>query len=165
MSGDAKIQVCGNVAADPELRFTVSGLAVAGFTVCTSPRKKNAAGEWVDAESAFYRVTVWREVAEHVVDTIRKGQRVLVVGTLKPRQWERENADGTVSKGLSLDLDAEEVGPSLRWATATVRKATRAGSGEPNEDVWSQAIPAGNVDTRTGELVGAAAASADTPPF
>lgn len=89
----------------------------------------------------------------------------MVVGTLKPRAWERENADGTVSKGLSLDVDAEEVGPSLRWATATVRKATRTGGGEPNEDAWAAATPAG-VDARTGELVGAATGPAgDAPPF
>lgn len=113
----------GNATRDPELRYTPAGHAVASFGVAVNTRKKGPNGEWVDGESKFYDVVCWRDLAENVVESITKGTRVVCVGEWDQRSWETD--DG--SKRSKIELVADEVGPSLRWATATVTRTARKG--------------------------------------
>lgn len=126
-----QITFVGNLTGDPETRFTPSGVSVTNFNVAVNHRTKNPAGEWVDGEPTFYRVAVWREYGEHVADSLAKGDQVLVIGKLIVRTWEGE--DG--SKRKELDVSADEIGPTLRWATATLSKASRSSS--PNGSGWT----------------------------
>jgi single-strand DNA-binding protein len=124
MAGDTVITVVGNLTADPELRFTPSGAAVANFTVASTPRTfDRQSGEWKDGEALFLRCNIWRQAAENVAETLTRGARVIVQGRLKQRSFEtREGEKRTV-----VELDVDEVGPSLRYATARVNKAGRSG--------------------------------------
>ena len=126
MAGETIITVVGNLTADPELRFTPSGAAVANFTVASTPRTLNKqTNEWEDGEALFLRCSIWRQAAENVAESLTKGTRVVVQGRLKARSYEtREGEKRTV-----MELDVDEVGPSLRYATAKVTKATRSGGG------------------------------------
>ena len=126
MAGDTVITVVGNLTDDPELRFTPSGAAVANFTVASTPRffDKNT-NDWKDGDALFLRCSIWRQAAENVAETLTKGARVIVQGRLKQRSYEtREGEKRTV-----YELDVDEVGPSLRYATAKVAKVTRGGGG------------------------------------
>lgn len=124
MSGETAITMIGNVVNDVELRFTPSGAAVANFRIASTPRKFNRqTNEWEDGDPLFLGVAVWRQQAEHVAESIRKGMRVIVVGRLTQRQY--EDRDG--QKRSSYDIQADEVAPSLLRATATVQKATGNG--------------------------------------
>jgi single-strand DNA-binding protein len=124
MAGETVITVVGNLTNDPELRFTPSGQAVASFTVASTPRTLDKqSNEWKDGDPLFLRCTVWRQAAENVAETLHKGYRVIVQGRLKQRSFEtREGEKRTV-----VELDVDEVGPSLRYATARVNKAGRSG--------------------------------------
>jgi single-strand DNA-binding protein len=124
MAGDTVITVVGNLTADPELRFTPSGAAVANFTVASTPRTfDRQSGEWKDGEALFLRCNIWRQAAENVAETLTRGARVIVQGRLKQRSFEtREGEKRTV-----IELEVDEVGPSLRYATAKVTKASRGG--------------------------------------
>lgn len=126
MAGDTVITVVGNLTADPELRFTPSGAAVANFTVASTPRTfdKNS-NEWKDGEALFLRCSVWRQAAENVAESLHKGTSVIVQGRLKQRSYETKEGE----KRTVYELDVEEIGPSLRWATAKVTKASRSGGG------------------------------------
>ena len=126
MAGDTVITVVGNLTADPELRFTPSGAAVANFTVASTPRTfDRQSGEWKDGEALFLRCNIWRQAAENVAETLTRGARVIVQGRLKQRSFEtREGEKRTV-----IELEVDEVGPSLRYATATVVKSSRGGGG------------------------------------
>jgi len=120
MAGETTITVIGNLTADPELRFTPSGAAVASFTVASTPRTfdKNS-GEWKDGEALFLRCSIWRQAAENVAESLTRGARVIVSGRLKQRSFEtREGEKRTV-----IELDVDEVGPSLKYATAKVNKS------------------------------------------
>ncbi|KWX02762.1 Single-stranded DNA-binding protein [Carbonactinospora thermoautotrophica] len=131
--GDTTVTVVGNLTKDPELRFTQDGTAVTTFTVASTPRVFDRAQvEWRDGEPLFLRCTVWRQYAEHVAESLAKGMRVIVVGRLRQRVWEAP--DG--SKQTSFEVEVDEVGPALRWATATVKKATRTTTA-------AQPVPAG----------------------
>lgn len=126
MAGDTVITVIGNLTADPELRFTPAGQAVANFTVASTPRvfDRNS-NEWKDGEALFLRCNIWREAAENVAESLTRGARVIVSGRLKQRSYEtREGEKRTV-----VELEVDEVGPSLRYATAKVAKAGRGGGG------------------------------------
>ncbi|WP_280180598.1 single-stranded DNA-binding protein [Nocardia farcinica] len=126
MAGDTVITVIGNLTADPELRFTPAGQAVANFTVASTPRvfDRNT-NEWKDGEALFLRCNIWREAAENVAESLTRGARVIVSGRLKQRSYEtREGEKRTV-----VELEVDEVGPSLRYATAKVNKASRGGGG------------------------------------
>lgn len=126
MAGDTIITVVGNLTADPELRFTQSGAAVASFTVASTPRTfDKASGEWKDGEALFMRCSVWRDVAEHVAESLTRGARVLVTGRLVQRSFETKEGE----KRTVIELQVDEIGPSLRYATATVKKADRSGGG------------------------------------
>ena len=126
MAGDTVITVVGNLTADPELRFTPSGAAVANFTVASTPRTfDRQSGEWKDGEALFLRCNIWRQAAENVAETLTRGARVIVQGRLKQRSFEtREGEKRTV-----IELEVDEIGPSLRYATASVTKASRGAGG------------------------------------
>jgi single-strand DNA-binding protein len=126
VAGDTNITVIGNLTADPELRFTPSGAAVANFTVASTPRiYDRQSGEWKDGEALFLRCNIWREAAENVAESLTRGSRVIVHGRLKQRSFEtREGEKRTV-----FEVEVDEIGPSLRYATAKVNKASRSGGG------------------------------------
>ncbi|WP_207922750.1 single-stranded DNA-binding protein [Micromonospora sp. KC606] len=126
MAGDTTITVIGNLTDDPELRFTPSGAAVAKFRVASTPRfMDKASGEWKDGEPLFLACTVWRQAAEHVAESLQRGARVIVSGRLRQRSYEtREGEKRTV-----IELEVDEIGPSLRYATAKVQKMSRSGGG------------------------------------
>jgi single-strand DNA-binding protein len=126
MAGETVITVVGNLTADPELRFTPSGAAVANFTVAATPRTfDRQSGEWKDGDALFMRCNVWRQAAENVAETLTRGMRVMVSGRLRQRSFEtREGEKRTV-----VELEVDEVGPSLRYATAKVTRASRGEGG------------------------------------
>jgi single-strand DNA-binding protein len=168
VAGDTTITVVGNLTADPELRFTPSGAAVANFTVASTPRiYDRQSGEWKDGEALFLRCNIWREAAENVAESLTRGARVIVSGRLKQRSFEtREGEKRTV-----VEVEVDEIGPSLRYATAKVNKASRGGGGggfgsgsrqssggggggQPAEDPWGSAPASGSFG-----------GSDDEPPF
>lgn len=161
MAGETVITVVGNLVDDPELRFTPSGAAVAKFRVASTPRMfDRQTNEWKDGESLFLTCSVWRQAAENVAESLQRGMRVVVQGRLKQRSYEdREGVKRTV-----YELDVEEVGPSLKSATAKVTKTTgrggqqggggswgggpssggqQGGGGAPADDPWATSAPAG----------------------
>ena len=117
MSESERVTLVGNLTADPELRYTPSGLQVANLRLAVTPRVKDGES-WRDGETSFHTVTVWRDQAEHAAETLAKGARVIVVGRPKERTW--TDQDGTEHQ--VTEVDAEELGPSLRWATAKVTR-------------------------------------------
>ncbi|MCV7224740.1 single-stranded DNA-binding protein [Mycolicibacterium komossense] len=173
MAGDTTITVVGNLTADPELRFTPSGAAVANFTVASTPRIfDRQSSEWKDGEALFLRCNIWREAAENVAESLTRGSRVIVTGRLKQRSFEtREGEKRTV-----FEVEVEEIGPSLKYATAKVNRANRSGGGgggfgggsgggggsrpaaggssAPADDPWGSAPASGSF-----------AGSDDEPPF
>ena len=165
MAGDTVITVIGNLTADPELRFTQSGAAVANFTVASTPRTfDRQSGEWKDGEALFMRCNIWRQSAENVAESLTRGARVIVSGRLKQRSFEtREGEKRTV-----VELEVDEIGPSLRYATAKVNKVSRgsggggfggSGGGAPADDPWGSAPPAGSGGG------GGGGGFSDEPPF
>jgi single-strand DNA-binding protein len=176
MAGETNITVIGNLTDDPELKFTPSGAAVANFTVASTPRTfDRQTNEWKDGDALFLRCAAWRQMAENVAESLQKGQRVMVTGALKIRNFERQ--DG--SKGTSVEINVEEVGPSLKWATAKVTKASRSGGGGGDmgggqgggANPWSQqsAAPSGSAQGGAAPQQGgdawAGGGSTDEPPF
>ena len=166
MAGDTTITVVGNLTADPELRFTPSGAAVANFTVASTPRTfDRQSQEWKDGEALFLRCNVWRQAAENVAESLTRGSRVIVTGRLKQRSFETKEGE----KRTVIELDVEEVGPSLKYAAAKVNKTQRGssgggfgggsgsgGGGAANDDPWGSAPPAGG---------GGNDGFSDEPPF
>ncbi|HEY2061932.1 MULTISPECIES: single-stranded DNA-binding protein [Amycolatopsis] len=179
MAGDTVITVIGNLTSDPELRFTPSGAAVANFTVASTPRTLDRqSGEWKDGEALFLRCNIWRQAAENVAESLTRGARVVVQGRLKQRSFETKEGE----KRTVVELEVDEIGPSLRYATAKVNKVSRGGGGggdfgggggggfngggggggnrgggggAPADDPWGSAPPAG----------GGGGGFADEPPF
>jgi len=126
MAGETVITVVGNLTSDPELRYTQNGLAVANFTIASTPRSfDRAANDWKDGEALFLRASVWREFAEHVAGSLTKGARVVATGRLKQRSYETKEGE----KRTAIELEIDEIGPSLRYATAQVTRASRDGGG------------------------------------
>ena len=124
MANETIITVVGNLTADPELRYTQSGLAVANFTIASTPRTFNRqSNEWEDGEALFLRASCWREFAEHVAGSLTKGTRVIAQGRLKQRSYETKEGE----KRTAIELEVEEIGPSLKYATASVTRANRTG--------------------------------------
>lgn len=161
MAGETTITVVGNLTADPELRFTPSGAAVANFTVASTPRRYNSqSGQWEDGDPLFLRCSIWRDYAEHVAESLTRGTHVIVQGRLKQRSFETRDGE----KRTVVELDVDEIGPALRYATANVTKANRgggnrsygnssggnsAGGSAPAEDPWGSAPQSdfgGNMD-------------------
>lgn len=139
---DTIVTVVGNITADPDLRFTPSGQAVSNFTIASTPRSydKNKQ-EWVDGEALFLRCSIWRDAAENVAETLIRGTRVIATGKLKQRSYETKEGE----KRTAVELEVDEIGPSLRYATAKVRKHESNGSSKPKasaapaEDPWAGA--------------------------
>lgn len=126
MAGETIITVVGNLTSDPELRYTQNGLAVANFTIASTPRNfDRASNEWKDGEALFLRASVWRDFAEHVAGSLTKGSRVMATGRLKQRSYETKEGE----KRTSIELEVDEIGPSLRYATAQVTRASGGGGG------------------------------------
>ncbi len=153
MAGETVITVVGNLTADPELRFTPSGAAVANFTVASTPRFfDRQAGEWKDGEAMFLRCNIWRQAAENVAESLTRGMRVIVQGRLRQRSFETKEGE----KRTVIELEADEIGPALRYATAKVNKVSRGqggsggsggfggGAAAPADDPWGSAPPAGS---------------------
>lgn len=142
MAGETIITVVGNLTADPELRFTQNGLAVANFTIASTPRNfDKSSNEMKDGDSLFLRASVWREFAEHVAGSLTKGTRVVATGRLKQRDYETKEGE----KRTSIELEVDEIGPSLRFATASVTRASSSrGSAPavPASDSWVTQAPA-----------------------
>lgn len=133
---DTSLTVVGNLTEDPTLRFTPAGAAVANFTVASTPRiKDKTTNEWKDGEALFMRCSVWREAAENVAETLIRGSRVIVQGRLKQRSYETKEGE----KRSVVELEVDEIGPSLRYATARVNKADRGSQQKsaPAENAWS----------------------------
>ena len=170
MAGETVITIVGNLTGDPELRFTPSGAAVANFTVASTPRTfDRQSNEWKDGETLFMRCSVWRDAAENVAESLQRGTRVIVTGRLKSRSYETKEGE----KRTSMELEIDEIGPSLRYATAQVNRNPREGGNNfggggqqrsnnnnqggfgggqqqqpqqnqaPSEDPWNSAPPAG----------------------
>lgn len=126
MAGETTITVIGNLTNDPELRFTPSGSAVANFTIASTPRTfDRQSNEWKDGETLFLRAAVWREAAENVAESLTKGMRVIVSGRLKSRSYETKEGE----KRTVIELEVDEIGPSLRYANAKVNRTQRSGGG------------------------------------
>ena len=126
MAGETQITLVGNLTGDPDLRFTPSGAAVANFTVASTPRTfDRQSGEWRDGEAMFINCSVWRQYAEHVAESLTKGMRVIVQGRLKSRSYETQQGD----RRTVFEVDVDEVGPSLRYATAQVTRTSGGGQG------------------------------------
>jgi single-strand DNA-binding protein len=170
MAGDTVITVIGNLTSDPELRFTPSGAAVANFTVASTPRTLDKqSGEWKDGEALFLRCNIWRQAAENVAESLTRGARVVVQGRLKQRSFETKEGE----KRTVVELEVDEIGPSLRYATAKVNKVSRGGGGDfgggggggnrggggggmPADDPWGSAPAASS---------GGGGGFSDEPPF
>ncbi|GAA2908716.1 single-strand DNA-binding protein [Microbacterium keratanolyticum] len=143
MAGETVITVVGNLTADPELRYTQNGLPVANFTIASTPRNfDRAANEWKDGEALFLRASVWREFAEHVAGSLTKGMRVIATGRLRQRSYQ----DREGNQRTAIELEVDEIGPSLRYATAQVTRAASNGGGggqsrpaqqQVSEEPWS----------------------------
>ncbi len=155
MSGETLISIVGNLVQDPELRFTPAGAAVANFTVASTPRTfDKKSGEWKDQDALFMRCTVWRQAAENVAETLTRGMRVMVSGRLVQRSFTTKEGE----KRTVVELEVDEVGPSLKYATAKVTKVSRSSDGgqshgssgssggAPVDDPWGSA-PADDLDS------------------
>jgi single-strand DNA-binding protein len=151
MAGETVITVVGNLTADPELRFTPSGAAVANFRIASTPRTfDRQSGEWRDGEALFLNCSIWRQAAENVAESLTRGMRVVAQGRLRQRSYETKEGE----KRTVVELDVDEIGPSLRYATAKVNKVSRgqggggfgggAASAPPADDPWGSAPPAGS---------------------
>jgi len=185
MAGETIITVVGNLVDDPELRFTPSGAAVANFRIASTPRTfDRQANEWKDGDALFLSCSVWRQAAENVAESLQRGMRVVVQGRLKARTYEtREGEKRTV-----FEIEVEEVGPSLKYATAKVTKSTRSGGGGGynggagqsggDADPWATAAPAAPAQQGGGwggsaapaagggnDPWGAPGVASDEPPF
>ena len=137
MASDNQITIVGNLTDDPELRYTSNGAAVANFRVAYSTRIRDAAGNWTDGETSFFTVNCWRALAENAAETLTRGTRVVVTGRLKQRSWENQEGE----KRTVIEIEADDLGPSLKWATASVTKANRSSTSSGGND-WGAAVAA-----------------------
>jgi single-strand DNA-binding protein len=165
MAGETVITVVGNLTADPELRYTQNGLAVANFTIASTPRNfDRASNDWKDGEALFLRASVWREFAEHVAGSLTKGSRVIATGRLKQRSYETKEGE----KRTSIELEIDEIGPSLRYATAQVSRAAggsgaRGGLPAGGDEPWGQPASAAADPWSTPGVSGNESFPDDTP--
>jgi single-strand DNA-binding protein len=175
MAGETVITVVGNLTSDPELRYTQNGLAVANFTIASTPRNfDRASNDWKDGEALFLRASVWREFAEHVAGSLTKGSRVIATGRLKQRSYETKEGE----KRTSIELEVDEIGPSLRYATAQVTRAassrdgggngggSRGGQGQVSDEPWAPSAPASsNSGAASGDVWNTPGSYSDETPF
>jgi single-strand DNA-binding protein len=136
MAQDNQVVVVGNLTRDPELRYTPNGAALVKLGIAVSRRvKDDATGQWRDAETSFFNVTAWRSLAENVAESLTQGSRVVVVGRLRTNSWETPEGE----KRSAVEIEAEEVGPSLKWATAKPEKQGRG----PGQSDWASNVAVG----------------------
>ena len=166
MAGETVITVVGNLTSDPELRYTQNGLAVANFTIASTPKVwDRAKNENVDGDPLFLRASVWREFAEHVAGSLAKGTRVIATGRLKQRSYETKEGE----KRTSIELEVDAIGPDLRWSTAQVTRAASGRSGGATgspaaaEEPWAPSAPI--PDATTGDVWNTPSAFNDETPF
>jgi single-strand DNA-binding protein len=172
MAGETVITVVGNLTSDPELRYTQNGLAVANFTIASTPRSfDRASNDWKDGDALFLRASVWREFAEHVAGSLTKGSRVIATGRLKQRSYETKEGE----KRTSIELEIDEIGPSLRYATAQVTRAASSrdggavgggasggrGASQPADEPWAASAP----DAAGGDVWNTPGNYSDETPF
>lgn len=163
MAGDTVITVVGNLTADPELRYTQSGVAVASFTIASTPRSfDRQSGEWKDGEALFLRASVWREFAENAASSLRKGMRVIAQGRLRQRSYETREGE----RRTSYEIDIDEIGPSVRYATAQVTRTPSGGrsggqSAPAQSNNWT--TPASNTGGSSDAWNAGGADLGDTP--
>ena len=138
MAGETTITIVGNLTADPELRFTPSGAAVANFTVASTPRTfDRQSNEWKDGETLFMRCSIWRDAAENIAESLHRGTRVIATGRLKSRSYDTKEGE----KRTVIEIEADDLGPSLKWATASVTKANRSSTSSGGND-WGASVAA-----------------------
>jgi|SRR6266704_1784713 len=167
MANDTTMTIVGNFTDDPELKFTPAGVAMAKFRIAATARiYDKTTGQWRDGDPLFLPCTAWRDLAEHVAESLSRGARVIVTGRLRQSHWETPEGE----KRSMIQLDVDEIGPSLRFATAQVRKLTRTngygagngtGTGTSSDDAWATAST--TRPTNTG--AGTAGFADDEPPF
>ncbi|WP_105567266.1 single-stranded DNA-binding protein [Microbacterium halophytorum] len=167
MAGETVITVVGNLTADPELRYTQNGIPVANFTIASTPRNfDRASGEWKDGEALFLRASVWRDYAEHVAGSLTKGMRVVAQGRLRQRSYETREGE----KRTTIELEIDEIGPSLRYATAQVTRTQGGSGGQSRQAVGGQQAPSSEPWSTPGSQSGGDAWStpgsfSDDTPF
>jgi single-strand DNA-binding protein len=145
MASENQVTIVGNLVDDPELRYTPNGAAVCKIRVAVNRRYKDESGQWKDGETSFFTINAWRSLAENAAETLTRGQRAIITGRLQQRSWETQEGD----KRTVVEIEADELGPSLRWATAKVEKTSRGGGGGGD---WSNRVPVGaSVDANTEE--------------
>ena len=168
MAGETVITVVGNLTSDPELRYTQNGLAVANFTIASTPRSfDRASNDWKDGDALFLRASVWREFAEHVAGSLTKGSRVIATGRLKQRSYETKEGE----KRTSIELEVDEIGPSLRYATAQITRtsssreggapAGRGSTSQVADEPWAAGAP----DASAGDVWNTPGSYNDETPF
>jgi single-strand DNA-binding protein len=177
MAGETVITVVGNLTSDPELRYTQNGLAVANFTIASTPRSfDRASNDWKDGDALFLRASVWREFAEHVAGSLTKGSRVVATGRLKQRSYETKEGE----KRTSIELEVDEIGPSLRYATAQVTRTSSSreggsggggnsgggnsggGRGQVADEPWAASAPS---EPAAGDVWNTPGSYSDETPF
>ncbi len=135
MASENTVTIVGNLTDDPELRYTPNGAAVVNFTVAVSRRfKDEATQQWKDGDTSFLRCSAWRSLAENVAESLTRGMRVIVTGRLRQRSWETQDGD----KRNTVEIEVDEIGPSLKWATTKVEKQSRSGGGD-----WAESVSVG----------------------
>ncbi|GAB3040707.1 single-stranded DNA-binding protein [Parafrigoribacterium mesophilum] len=165
MAGETIITVVGNLTSDPELRYTQNGLAVANFTIASTPRTfDKASNDWKDGDALFLRASVWRDFAEHVAGSLTKGSRVVATGRLRQRSYETKEGE----KRTSIELEIDDIGPSLRYATAQVTRTSSSrdsGSrGQVAEEPWAASAPAASTG-QSGDVWNTPGSYNDETPF
>ncbi len=165
MAGLPEITIVGTLTDDPELRFTSGGDAVANFTVASNARVRDReTGEWKDGDATFLRCSIWRQYAENVAESLAKGTRVIVTGRLKQRSYETQQGE----RRTVFEVDVEDVGPALQWATATVTKVNRgggSGGGSFGGNAGGNAGGNGRAIPQDDPWASPPAAGLDEPPF
>ena len=143
MANDNQVTVIGNLTDDPELRYTPNGAAVCKFRIAVNRRIQDGAGNWKDGEASYFSINCWRGLAENAAESLTRGTRVIVAGRLQFRSWENQEGE----KRSAVEVEADEVGPSLKWATARIERQTRSSSATSGSD-WGErvAAPVGATD-------------------
>ncbi|HEU5161143.1 MAG TPA: single-stranded DNA-binding protein [Streptosporangiaceae bacterium] len=180
MANEPTTTITGNLTADPELRFTTTGIAVASFTIANTPRTRTHTGEWADGETWFLRCSAWRDLAHNIADTLTKGAAVIATGRLAARTFEAtDQTTGQTVRRTVVEMTVDDLGPSLRRATAKVVKTTREypttnsgngggttnGGATPPADPWATTQPVTAPAAAGPAPVGAAGGYPDDPPF
>jgi single-strand DNA-binding protein len=142
--GDTPITIVGNLTADPELKFTDGGAALAKFTIAVTPRTfDRTSNQWKDGTTAFYRCAAWRQLAEHVADSLKKGSRVVASGRMRQHDWTTEQGE----KRSMLAVEVDDIGASVRFTTVTINAKPTTGNGPTGDDPWAKTGAAASATT------------------